>query len=88
MIALVAAMFFSPCMEIEAYFLLAGTQSIWPVVLVAFLYLCITTIGMTTVVWFAYRGLLKMNRHNMEHKAGIITGITLIITGILSFFIF
>lgn len=87
-IALVAAMFFSPCMEIEAYFLLAGTQSIWLVALIAFLYLCITTMGMAVVVWFAYKGLLKINQHSMEHNAGIITGITLIITGIISFFIF
>lgn len=87
-VALVAAMFFSPCMEIEAYFLLAGTQSVWLVALVAFVYLVITTVGMAGVAWFTYSGLLKINLHRMEHYAGIITGVTLILTGILSFFIF
>ncbi len=87
-IALVIAMFFSPCMEIEAYFLLAGTQSVWLVAFIALSYLVITTIGMAGVAWFAYTGLLKMNQHIMERYAGIITGATLIITGILSFFIF
>ncbi len=87
-IALVLAMFFSPCMEIEAYFLMAGTQSQWLVVIIAAMYVVITAAGMTWLVSRAYKGLLKLNWHALEHNAGIITGITLIITGILSFFIF
>lgn len=87
-LALVIAMFFSPCMEIEAYFLLAGTQSYWLVAGIAIMYLLITTTGMILLVWFAYSGLLKLNWHSLEHNAGIITGITLIVTGIISFFIF
>ncbi|MDP2421418.1 MAG: hypothetical protein Q8M30_08875 [Sediminibacterium sp.] len=86
--ALVLAMFFSPCMEIEAYFLMAGTQSSWLVVVIAMMYVVITAAGMTWLVSRAYKGLLKLNWHALEHNAGIITGITLIITGILSFFIF
>lgn len=86
--ALVIAMFFSPCMEIEAYFLLAGTQSHWLVAGIALMYILITTTGMALLVSLAYKGLLKLNWHSLEHNAGIITGITLIITGIISFFIF
>lgn len=85
--ALVIAMFFSPCLEIEAYFLLAGTQATWLVWLIAILYLLITTTGMVLLVRFAYKGLLKLNWHSLEHNAGIITGITLVATGILSFFL-
>lgn len=48
--ALVLAMFFSPCMEIEAYFLLAGTQAKWLVVFIALMYLLITTTGMVLFV--------------------------------------
>lgn len=87
-IALVIAMFFSPCMEIEAYFLLAGTQSHWLVAGIALMYIVITTTGMALLVSLAYKGLLKLNWHSLEHNAGIITGVTLIITGIISFFIF
>jgi len=87
-VALVIAMFFSPCMEIEAYFLLAGTQSNWLVAGIALMYIIITTTGMVILVSLAYKGLLKLNWHSLEHNAGIITGITLVITGILSFFIF
>lgn len=85
--ALVIAMFFSPCMEIEAYFLLAGTQAPWLVWLIAALYLIITTTGMLLLVTFAYKGLLKLNWHLLEHNAGIITGFTLVATGIITFFI-
>lgn len=86
-IALVIAMFFSPCMEIEAYFLLAGAYNNWLIWFIAALYLVITTIGMLTLVYFAYKGVLKLNWHKLEHNAGIITGATLVGTGILSFFI-
>ncbi len=85
--ALVIAMFFSPCMEIEAYFLLAGTKATWLVWFIALLYLLITTSGMMLLVRFAYKGLLKLNWHSLEHNAGIITGLTLVLTGIISFFI-
>jgi len=86
-IALVIAMFLSPCMEIEAYFLLAGTQSHVLVVLIALEYLFITTTGMLLLVRYAYNGVLKLNWHSLEHNAGIITGVTLVATGILTFFI-
>ena len=86
-LALVLAMFLSPCMEIEAYFLLAGTQAKWLIWFIAAMYLVITTLGMITLVRLAYLGILKLNWHSLEHNAGIITGITLIATGILAFFI-
>jgi len=86
-IALVLAMFLSPCMEIEAYFLLAGTQAPWLIWFIAALYLIITTVGMVLLVRLAYIGVLKLNWHTLEHNAGIITGVTLVATGILAFFI-
>lgn len=86
-IALVIAMFFSPCMEIEAFFLLAGAQAKWLVSSIGLMYLLITTTGMVLLVQFAYKGLLKLNWHSLEHNAGIITGLTLVGTGILTFFI-
>lgn len=85
--ALVIAMFLSPCMEIEAYFLMAGAVGWWLVWLIAALYFVITTSGMLLLVRYAYNGLLKLNWHSIEHNAGIITGITLVVTGILTFFI-
>ena len=86
-LALVIAMFLSPCMEIEAYFLLAGTRG-WHVMAgIAIMYSIITIAGMLIWIRVVYKGLLKLNWHKWEHNAGIITGLILIITGIISFFI-
>lgn len=84
-LTLVIAMFFSPCFEIEAYFLMAGTHGWTQVFLLALLYTVVTVTGMVVWVRLAYKGLLKLNWHALEHNAGIITGITLVITGIISF---
>jgi nickel/cobalt transporter (NicO) family protein len=86
-IGLIIAMFFSPCFEIEAYFLMAGAHGWYQVAILAILYTVVTVGGMVVWVRIAYKGLFKLNWHSLEHNAGIITGITLVTTGILSFFI-
>lgn len=85
--ALVLAMFLSPCMEIEAYFLLAGSEGWYVLLGVAAMYSFISITGMLIWVRIVYKGMLKLNWHKWEHNAGIITGLVLIITGIISFFI-
>lgn len=85
--SLAIAMFFSPCFEIEAYFLMAGAHGWAFVGILATLYIIVTLAGMIMWIRVAYTGLSKLNWHSLEHNAGIITGITLIITGIISFFI-
>ncbi len=67
--------------------LIGSTQSKWLVVFIALMYLLITTTGMMLLVRYAYKGLLKLNWHSIEHNAGIITGLTLVATGIITFFI-
>ena len=86
-VGLVVAMFFSPCFEIEAYFLMAGAHGWGQVTLLAVLYTVVTVTGMVVWVRLAYKGLFKLNWHALEHNAGIITGVTLIATGVASFFI-
>jgi len=86
-LALVVAMFLSPCMEIEAYFLLAGSKSWYLLAAIAAMYSFITIAGMLIWIRIVYKGLLKLNWHKWEHNAGIITGLVLIATGIISFFI-
>jgi len=81
------AMFFSPCLEIEAFFLAAGSQRVWLTILMSAVYAVVTLSGMVIWVNVAYHGLNKLNWHKLEHKAGIITGVTLIATGTLSYFL-
>jgi nickel/cobalt exporter len=81
------AMFFSPCLEVEAYFLAAGVESLWWTVLLSAIYFFVTLLGMIIWVAVAYHSLNKLNWHALEHKAGIIAGVTLISSGIISFFL-
>ena len=85
--ALILAMFLSPCMEIEAYFLLAGARGWYMMLGIAAMYTIISLAGMLIWVRIVYKGMLKLNWHKWEHNTGIITGLVLIITGIISFFI-
>ncbi len=85
--SLASAMFFSPCFEIEAYFLVAGAQGLWLVALLAILYSIVSVTGMIIWVRLAHSGLLKMNWHSLEHNAGLITGATLMLSGVVTFFL-
>jgi len=87
-LTLVIAMFFSPCLEIQAYFLLAGARGFLVVIAVGAIYLVVTVLGMVLWVRAAYTGISKFDWHSIEHKSGNIAGWTLILTGIISFFIF
>ena len=87
LLPLITAMFLSPCFEIEAYFLLAGSEGWHLVVLIALIYLVLTLGGMLIWVRFIYQRIIKFNWHFLDHYAGIITGWTLIITGVLTYFI-
>ncbi|MCD8540800.1 MAG: hypothetical protein LRY55_14285 [Leadbetterella sp.] len=86
-ISLSVAMFMSPCMEIEALFLMAGIQSVGLLLTISLVYAIVTLAGMLLLVRVAYKGLLKFDSHRLEHNAGIITGLTLILTGLASIFI-
>jgi len=86
--ALILAMFLSPCLEIEAYFLLAGTKGWWMLGAIALMYSIVSITGMILWIRLAYKGLIKLNWHKWEHNAGLISGGVLILTGILSFFIY
>ncbi|MCC6414018.1 MAG: hypothetical protein IT270_20385 [Saprospiraceae bacterium] len=81
-VSLAVAMFFSPCLEIEGYFLTAGQYG-WPFVwLVALVYGVVTIAGMLLWVRLALGGLQRLDWHAVEHYAGLITGLTLVASGV------
>jgi len=80
--SLAAAMFFSPCLEIEGYFLTAGQYGWNFVLLVALVYGVVTILGMLLWVRLALGGLQRLDWHAVEHNAGLITGLTLVASGV------
>lgn len=84
---LVMGMFLSPCLEIEGYFILAGTAGIKYVFLVSLIYVFISVMGIVLWLTIAKQLLKKINAHKIEHNAGLISGVVLILTGILNYFI-
>ncbi len=79
---LAVAMFLSPCLEIEGYFLAAGQYGWGFVAFLGSLYAVVTISGMIIWVRLAFRGLQRLDWHAWEHSAGLITGITLVLSGL------
>lgn len=86
-VSLFIAMFFSPCLEIETYFFMAGTYGWVGIATVSLIYLIISVTGMMILVSLGCKGIEKFNWHFLEHHEKKITGIILLVLGILSFFI-
>lgn len=84
--SLAVAMFFSPCLEIEGFFLAAGQYGWAFVGLLALVYGAVTILGMLVWMRLALAGLKRIDWHAWEHNAGLITGITLLASGILLLF--
>lgn len=76
------AMFLSPCLEIEGYFLAAGHYGWSFVALQALVYAVVTVSGMLAWVRLVLGGLKRLDWHAWEHNAGLITGLTLILSGL------
>lgn len=81
--SLAIAMFLSPCFEIEGYFLAAGPFGWGFVGLLALVYAVLTIFGMLVWMRLALHGLKRLDWHAWEHNAGLIAGITLILSGAL-----
>jgi cytochrome c biogenesis protein CcdA len=84
--SLLLAMFLSPCLEVGALFLIAGTESTYTTIMVAVIYTITSAIGMTLFAWLAMQGLKRLDWHKLEHSSGLISGIILIITGLMFIF--
>jgi hypothetical protein len=79
-------MFFSPCIEMEAFYLTAGTRGFGGVVLVSVVYGVVTVGGMVLLVDLARKGAARFRTHLLEHHELRLTGTILVILGIASFF--
>jgi cytochrome c biogenesis protein CcdA len=84
--SLLMAMFLSPCLEVGALFLVAGTRGILLTLIIAGIYTLTSAVGMTLFAWLALHGLKKMDWHKLEHNSGLVSGIILVLTGIIFIF--
>jgi hypothetical protein len=81
--SLLLAMFLSPCLEVGALFLVAGTVDMTTTWFIAAIYTLTSAAGMTLFAWAALQGLKKVDWHKVEHNSGLISGIVLILTGLM-----
>ncbi len=86
-LALVVAMFFSPCLEIEIYYFTASHLGWLGISIVSTVYFFVTIIGMVLLVHFASKGVQKLNWHFLEHHDKLISGIILVLVGLLAVFV-
>lgn len=81
--SLLLAMFLSPCLEVGALFIVAGTMSMSTTIAISIIYTITSAIGMTFFAWLAMQGLKRIDWHKIEHNSGLISGIVLILTGLM-----
>ena len=81
--SLLLAMFLSPCLEVGALFLVAGTEGMHTTLIVATIYTITSALGMTLFAWLALQGLKRFDWHKLEHSSGLISGLILIATGVM-----
>jgi len=86
---LVTTMFFSPCVELEAYYFSAGTGGWLPIITLSMIYLVVTVSMMVILVNIGIKSLdmLKSRFHFMEHYEKFIAGGILLLLGILAIFV-
>ena len=86
-LAITLAMMLSPCLEISSIFLYAGAKGLENIALISLIYAACTVVGMLIWVWWLYPHVQKLDWHALEHKAGLVAGWILVLTGLVSFFL-
>ena len=86
-LSLILAMFFSPCIEIVAYYLPASALGWLSLIFVSIIYLIVTVSGMILLVYLSLHGVEKIKWHFLEHHEKLVSGCVLIFIGVLAYFI-
>ena len=83
----IVMMFLSPCLEVESLFLSAGAYGMGLVSMLAVVYAVVSISGIMLLVNLGVKGTSLLNAHFIEHNEKRISGIVLILVGIISFFL-
>ncbi len=81
------AMFFSPCLEVETFYFKAGTYGWDGIIIVSVIYLVTTVAGITILTLSGKKTIERFRLHFLEQHEKKITGVILILLGILSYFV-
>ena len=83
----IVMMFLSPCLEVESLFLSAGAYGMGLVIILSLIYAVVSISGILLLVNLGYKGINLLNANFIEHNEKKISGIVLIVVGIITFFI-
>jgi len=86
-LSMVVAMFFSPCLEVETYYFMAGAIGWQGILVVSIIYMTVSICGMLLMVRLGIKGIERYKWHFLEHHEKKITGTILITLGILTYYI-
>ena len=81
------AMFFSPCIEVEVYYFTAARIGWLGIIIVSTTYFFVTILGMMILVKIGTEGMQRLKLNFMEHREKLISGLVLIVVGLLAFFL-
>lgn len=81
-LSLGTAMFFSPCIEIEAYYFTASKLGWSGIIAVSLIYFFVTVIGMLLFVYLCLKGFKKVRWQFIEKHEKRVTGVVLIVLGV------
>jgi hypothetical protein len=80
------ALFFSPCIPMGSYFFLVGAEGVAGLALVSVIYIVVTLGVLLLMVTLGRRGVERLQWHFLEHNENLITGVVLIVIGLVIFF--
>ena len=83
----VVLMFLSPCLEVESLFLSAGAFGMSTVFLMSIIYSVVSIFGILLLVTLGFRGVNLLPANFIENNEKKITGLVLILVGIVTFFL-
>jgi nickel/cobalt transporter (NicO) family protein len=83
----IVMMFLSPCLEVESLFLSAGVYGMGVVTSMAVVYAVVSISGIMMLVNLGYKGANLLSAEFVEHNEKRISGIVLILVGVISYFI-
>ena len=86
-VPLATALFFSPCVSIVAYYFIVGGFGWLGIAAVSAIYLVVTIVVMCLMVTLGLKGIEKIKWRFLEQHERLVTGIVLIILGILIYFV-